>query len=96
MKLYYFHALKAPWDEIKTYYAMSRVKKQLSGKKSITAYSILILNCVKYVRVVLNKNVYLVDIFEILHHNFQFYNLSKKGLQHSSSEKEMKRNVLFV
>ena len=75
---------------------MSRVKKQLLGKKSITAYRIFILNCVKYVRAVFNKNGYLVDIFEILHLNFQFYNLSEKGLQHSSSEKEMKRNVLFV
>ena len=35
IKLYY---LKAPWDgqgEIKMYYGMSRVKKQLSGKTSI-------------------------------------------------------------
>ena len=35
MKLYY---LKALWDgqgKIKMYYEMSRVKKQLSGKKSI-------------------------------------------------------------
>ena len=37
-KLYYFYALKALWDgqgEIKMYYGMSRVKKQLSGKTSI-------------------------------------------------------------
>ena len=100
-KLYYFHALKALWNDqgkIKMYYGMSRAKKQLSVKRSITAYSIFILNCVKYVRVVLNKNGYLVDIFEILQHNFQFYNLSKKGLEHSSSEKEIKRNrsILFV
>ena len=38
IKLYYFHALKALWDgqgKIKMYYGMSRVKKQLSGKRSI-------------------------------------------------------------
>ena len=39
VKLYYFHALKnALWDgkgKIKMYYGMSRVKKQLSGKRSI-------------------------------------------------------------
>ena len=37
-KLYYFHALKALWDgqgKIKMYYEMSRVKKQLLGKRSI-------------------------------------------------------------
>ena len=42
MKLYYFHALKALWDgqgKIKMYYGMSRVKKQLSGKRSINIYS---------------------------------------------------------
>ena len=41
MKLYYFHTLKALWDgqgEIKMYYWMSRVKKQLSGKRSIPAF----------------------------------------------------------
>ena len=38
MKLYYFHALKALWDDrgkIKMYYGMSMVKNQLSGKRSI-------------------------------------------------------------
>ena len=39
MKLYYyFYTLKALWDgqgKIKMYHGMSRVKKQLSGKKSI-------------------------------------------------------------
>ena len=38
IKLYYFHILKALWDEqgkTKMYYGMSRVKKQLSRKKSI-------------------------------------------------------------
>ena len=38
MKLYYFHALKALWDDqgkIKMYYGMSMVKNQLSGKGSI-------------------------------------------------------------
>ena len=38
MKLYPFYTLKAPWDsqgKIKMYYGMSRVKKQLSGKRSI-------------------------------------------------------------
>ena len=36
MKLYYFYTLKALWDgqgKIKMYYGMSRVKKQLSGKR---------------------------------------------------------------
>ena len=36
IKLYYFHILKALWDEqgkTKMYYGMSRVKKQLSRKK---------------------------------------------------------------
>ena len=35
MKLYYFHTLKTLWDgqgKIKMYYAMSRVKMQLSAK----------------------------------------------------------------
>ena len=39
MKRYYFYTLKALWDgqgKIKVYYGMSRVKKRLSGKKSIT------------------------------------------------------------
>ena len=38
MKLYYFYTLKALWNgqtKIKMYYEMSRVKKQLSGKRSI-------------------------------------------------------------
>ena len=38
MKLYYFYTLKALWDgqgKIKMYYEMYRVKKQLSGKRSI-------------------------------------------------------------
>ena len=38
IKLDYFHILKALWDgrgKIKMYYGMFRVKKQLSGKKSI-------------------------------------------------------------
>ena len=37
MKLYYFYTLKALWDgqgKIKMYYGMSRVEKQLSGKRS--------------------------------------------------------------
>ena len=40
MKLYYFYTLKALWygqGKIKMYYGMSRVKKQLSGKRSITS-----------------------------------------------------------
>ena len=41
MKLYYFHTLKALWDgqgKSKMYYGMSRVKKQLSGKRSIAEF----------------------------------------------------------
>ena len=43
MKLYYFYTLKALWDaqgKIKMYYGISRVKKQLSGKRSIVHLSI--------------------------------------------------------
>ena len=39
MKLYYFYTLKVLWDgqgKIKMFYGMSRVKKQVSGKRSIT------------------------------------------------------------
>ena len=46
MKLYYFYTLKALWngqDKIKMYYEMSRVKKQLSGKRSIGVYKLLVL-----------------------------------------------------
>ena len=42
VKCYYFHTLKALWDgqgKIKMYYGMSRVKKQLSGKRSINVHS---------------------------------------------------------
>ena len=38
MKIYYFHTFKILWDDqgkIKMYYGMSKVKKQLSEKKSI-------------------------------------------------------------
>ena len=41
IKLYYFHTLKALWDDqgkIKMYYGMSSVKKQLSEKRSIQIY----------------------------------------------------------
>ena len=41
MKLYYLYTLKALWDgqgKIKMYYGMSRVKKKLSGKRSIRNY----------------------------------------------------------
>lgn len=39
-----------------------------------------------------------MDIFEIVRHNFKFEDLSKEGLEHTSSGEEMKRNrsVLFV
>ena len=46
MKVYYFHTLKVLWDskdEIKMYYGMSRVKKQLSGKRSIERIEIFFL-----------------------------------------------------
>ena len=42
MKLYYFYTLKALWNsqgKIKMYYGMTRVKKQLSGKRSIEKIS---------------------------------------------------------
>ena len=42
MKLNYFYTLKALWDgqgKIKMYYEMSRVKKQLSGKRYIAIFA---------------------------------------------------------
>ena len=45
IKLYYFYTLKTLWDgqgKIKMYYGMSRVTKQLSGKKSIKYVFILL------------------------------------------------------
>ena len=41
MKLFYFYALKALWNgqgTIKLYYGISRVKKQLSGERSILKF----------------------------------------------------------
>ena len=41
-KLYYFYTSKALWDgqgKIKMYYEMSRVKKQLSRKRSVDLYA---------------------------------------------------------
>ena len=41
MKLYYFHTSKALWDgqgKTNMYYGMSRVKWQLSGKRSIITH----------------------------------------------------------
>ena len=51
IKLYCFRTLKALWDEhgkIKMYYGISRVKKQLTGKRSIKE---------KYVHVYQFKNI---------------------------------------
>ena len=45
MKIYYFYTLKALWDsqgKTKMYYGKSRVKKQLSGNRSID-WAILII-----------------------------------------------------
>ena len=42
IKLHYFHILKALWDsqgKVIMYYGKPRVKKQLSGKRSITKKS---------------------------------------------------------
>ena len=42
MKLNYFYTLKALWDgqgKIQMYYEMARVKKQLSGKRSIAIFA---------------------------------------------------------
>ena len=41
IKLYYFYTLKALWDgqgKVKMYYGISRVKKQLLGKRSIAIH----------------------------------------------------------
>ena len=52
MKLYYFYTLKALWDgqgKTKMYYVMSRLKKQLSGKRSIIIILLQRSNSVAYV-----------------------------------------------
>ena len=49
MKLYYFYTLKTLWDgqgKIKMYYGMSRVKKQLSRKRSIDHVEIYSFECI--------------------------------------------------
>ena len=66
MKLYYFYTLKALWDgkgKIKIYYEMSRVKKQLSGKRSITDDKILssLLNLLIQVNLLADLNNVLVN-----------------------------------
>ena len=43
VKFYYFYTLKALWHgqgKIKMYYGMSRVKKQLPGKRSIDFFDV--------------------------------------------------------
>ena len=43
VKFYYFYTLKALWygqGKIKMYYGMSRVKKQLPGKRSIDFFDV--------------------------------------------------------
>ena len=47
IKLYHFHTLTALWDgqgKIKMYYGMSRVKKKLSGKRSVYLTCFIILS----------------------------------------------------
>ena len=59
MELYYFYTLKALWDAqgiIKLYYWMSRVKKQLSGKRSI-AYDLYKIQLFK-VRHIFQSHIY--------------------------------------
>ena len=46
MELYYFYTLKALWNgqgKIKMYHGMPRVRKQLSGKRSILEQSFVII-----------------------------------------------------
>ena len=60
MKLYYFHTLKTLWDgqgKIKVYYGMSKVKTQLSRKRSIV-YVYLILRFFQF-----NKHGKRFDMF---------------------------------
>ena len=60
MKLYYFNTLKALWDgqsKINVYYGMSRVKKQLSGKRSITI-------------VLIRNRPYILVYFHVIFHSF--------------------------
>ena len=59
IKLYYFYTLKAPWDgqgKIKMYYGMSRVKKQLSGKRAINTSSSLVTKNSKVL--IFNRNAF--------------------------------------
>ena len=70
MKVYYFHTLKVLWDskdEIKMYYGMSRVKKQLSGKRSIERIEIFFCHTWLFgnlVKVTKYPNFFLQTLFE--------------------------------
>ena len=73
IKLYYFHTLKVLWDgqsKIKMYYGMSKVKKQLSGKRSIINGNYL---CPPFFKI--DRAFYINFIFVL--NNDYFYNISK-------------------
>ena len=56
IKLYYFYTLKALWDgqgKIKMYYGISRVKKQLSGKRFILSTSNKVIIITKMIAIVI-------------------------------------------
>ena len=61
MKLYYVYTLKALWDcqgKNKMYYGVSRVKKQLSGNRSIIVISYIKKKCTKTLKKQ-NKKIYI-------------------------------------
>ena len=76
MELYYFHTLKALWDglgKIKLYYGKSRVKRQLSGKRSI-------LECQKHAK---PRQTPLICYQTIVHSGY--FNLCIQRLSHDIS-----------
>ena len=65
MKLYYFYTLKALWDaqgKSKMYYGISRVEKQLSGKRPTVHLSI------HFMSLLLTETIY--------HERFRIFNMS--------------------
>ena len=69
VKLHYFYTLKALWDgqgKIKMYYGMSRVKKQLLGKRSIPLIPPRSWYDVKQGKFICNslKNVFKIHVYD--------------------------------
>ena len=82
IKFYYFRTLNALWNgqgKIKMYYGMSRVKKQLSGKRSIAVYftpNVFCSNCLilKFIKFI-NLNIEAVRNFKLV--NFLYISKRK-------------------